>query len=486
MDASEMEDLGQQQPAASYSNQLDAPWLDEDYLQNVSFEDYEAASYTFGAEAALLEEIDVEALLVDDRGCTTTAIPAHGIGLDNSGQVLHSDPAIPMSLPFLIDGLNTPVRRRLFAHFSQKTAWVLTASGLGYNPFMETYIPQSLHDITLLESLLCLAASHLSRMQASLDREVENEKKTLLEAAEDRQETQLGALALEQNDDQTLSRKSLLVSLLLLCVYEISEGAGDICWRIRLDSARRLLRPTQALSIDLTDDNFLLEFFIYHEALATATAPSIHIVPECNEEFWVSLSSSRQSNSTHMVGAYDGLLRMVTKLSNLQDRISTSGQLDGMLIGEANDLWIELDRWQPSECDTDPADSSGRQSLCQAYQSALFVWLFALMYPDRITSDRLQQAVEHGIGHLCKMQTQGGLSVSLFPAFVLGFACIRSKTREQASGIFQKLLGFSSFGNVRLAWDMLQRWWADYDSGVCEVWNWKRYLESHETSLPLT
>jgi len=79
-------------------------------------------------------------------------------------------------------------------------------------------------------------------MQASLDREVEHEKKMLLEAAEDRQETQLGEMALEQDDDQTSSRRSLLVSLLLLCVYEISEGAGDICWRIRLDSARRLLR----------------------------------------------------------------------------------------------------------------------------------------------------------------------------------------------------------------------------------------------------
>ena len=250
--------------------------------------------------------------------------------------------------------------------------------------------------------------------------------------------------------------------------------------------ATNIRRPTRALSIHLTADNFLLEFFIYHDALATATAPSTHNVPECNEEFWASLSASRQSNSTHMVGAYDGLLRMVTKLSNLQDRISTSEQLDGMLIGEANDLWIELDQWQPSECDTDPADSSGRQSLCQAYQSALFVWLFALMYPNRITSDRLQQAVEHGIGHLCRMQTPGVLSVSLFPAFVLGFACVHMETREQTSGIFQKLLGFSSFGNVRLAWDMLQRWWADYDSGVCEVWNWKRYLESHETSLPLT
>ncbi|KAK5728134.1 hypothetical protein LTR17_012142 [Elasticomyces elasticus] len=485
MDAPGIENLRQKQPAASHSNQLGAPWLDEEYLRNASFEDYEAASYTFGAEAALLEEIDVEPLLVDDRGCTTTEISAHGIRFDN-GQVLHSDPVVPMSLPFLIDGLNTPVRRRLFAHFTQQTAWVLTASDLGYNPFMETYVPQSLHDITLLESLLCLAASHLSRMQASLDREVEVEKKMLLEAAEDRHEMQLGELALEQDDDQTSSRKSLLVSLLLLCVYEISEGAGDICWRIRLDSVRRLLRPTQALSINLTADNFLLEFFIYHDALATATAPSSHIVPECNEVFWVSLSSSRQSNPTHMIGAYDGLLRMVTKLSNLQDRISSSGQLDGMLIGEANDLWVELDQWQPSECDTDLAESGGRQSLCQAYKSALFVWLFALMYPDRITSDRLQQAVEHGIGNLCRMQIPGGLSVSLFPAFVLGFACIHAKTREQTSGIFQKLLGFSSFGNVRLAWDMLQRWWADYDSGACKVWNWKRYLESHETSLPLT
>ncbi|KAK4912207.1 hypothetical protein LTR49_019303 [Elasticomyces elasticus] len=485
MDAPEMENLGQQQSAASHLNQFAAPWLDEDYLQSAFFEDYERASFTFGAEAALLEEIDVESLLVDDRGCSTAAISAQRIGFDNR-QMLHSRSVVPRSLPFLIDGLDTPVRRRLFAHFTQKTAWVLTVSDLGYNPFMETYVPQSLHDLTLLESLLCLAASHLSRMQASLDSEVDTEKRMLLEAAEESQETQLEKLALAQDDDQTSSRKSLLVSLLLLCVYEISEGAGDICWRIRLDSARRLLRPTQALSINLTAEPFLLEFFIYHDALATATAPSTHIVPECNEEFWVSLSSSRQSNSTHMIGAYDGLLRMVTKLSNLQDRISSSGQLDGMLIGEANDLWVELDQWQPSECDDDPAESSGRQPLCQAYQSALFVWLFALMYPDRITSDRLQQAVEHGIGHLSRMQTPGGLTLSLFPAFVLGFACVHTKTREQVSGIFQKLLGFSSFGNVRLAWDMLQRWWADYDSGACELWNWKRYLESQETSLPLT
>jgi len=110
-----MEDPGQQQPAASHLNQLGAPWLDEDYLQNASFEDYEAASYTFGAEAAPVEEIDVESFLAGDRGCAIAASPAHEV-MSNSRQVLHSDLAVPRSLPFLIDGLDTPVRRRLFAH----------------------------------------------------------------------------------------------------------------------------------------------------------------------------------------------------------------------------------------------------------------------------------------------------------------------------------------------------------------------------------
>ncbi|KAI1613611.1 fungal-specific transcription factor domain-containing protein [Exophiala viscosa] len=267
--------------------------------------------------------------------------------------------SIPQSLPNLIDGLESPIRRQLFTHFTKVTSLVLTTSSGEENPFLTTVVPRSLHDSMIREAILCVAASHLTNLTGKVDLVVTSEKKTTLETAETEQVARLAALkkpvALQKESD----REAILISALLLCLYEISEGTGDVCWRIRLDTARSLVQSELLTLVRSTDSRntsnpsisqFSLEYYMYHDVLARATDPFQQTIFEPSSD---TISPSMHTSNSHMIGVYDGLLRMVAKVSALQNKVTEVGRIDGMLICEAMDLWTELERWQPKISSTE-------------------------------------------------------------------------------------------------------------------------------------
>ncbi|EXJ84057.1 hypothetical protein A1O3_04724 [Capronia epimyces CBS 606.96] len=410
-------------------------------------------------------------------------------------------PTIPRGLPFLIEGLDSPVRQRLFKHFTDTTSWVLTTSTTENNPFLNKIVPRSLHDPMIREALLCISASHLTKLQDNQDVDMEAEKRRTLEAAEQEQVARLELLKTAKHPHPTgtspkrpdLDLEAMLIAALLLCLYEVSEGTGDICWRIRLDTARHLINSDVQSLNELAIDQFLLEFFWYHDVLARVTDPGPTRQPLDAgwDDLFSSLTLTSSSGRTpapesHTIGAYDGLLHMVAKLSALQQKIhDADGALDGMLIAEAIELWSELDRWQPN-IPTGHDDPKQERLVCSAYISALFVWLFALVYPTDITNPRVQQVVRDGLAHLGQINYLRNMAVLLFPVFVLGFACVDRDTRAQIESHFQQLIAFSGFGNVRLARDVVRQWWFDYDSGNGHSWSWRQRMELYGTTLPLT
>ena len=64
-------------------------------------------------------------------------------------------------LPFLLANVNTPAERRLFFHFTTLTSRVLTLSNGKNNPLTSIVVPLAAKDQTVMQSLLCLASSHL-------------------------------------------------------------------------------------------------------------------------------------------------------------------------------------------------------------------------------------------------------------------------------------------------------------------------------------
>jgi hypothetical protein len=152
---------------------------------------------------------------------------------------------LPRGLPFLIDGLESPLRRRLFKHFTETTSGLLTTSNAENNPILTKIVPRSLHDPLIREALLCISASHLMKLKDTKDGDLETEKRKMLAIAEKEQVARLEVL-----DKRVIaSRKqphddweAMLIASLLLCLYEVTEGTGDICWRIRLETARHIVK----------------------------------------------------------------------------------------------------------------------------------------------------------------------------------------------------------------------------------------------------
>lgn len=149
---------------------------------------------------------------------------------------------VQTEMPFLIDGLDSPIRRKLFMHFTRITSFVLTTSGAESNPFLVNIVPRSLHEPMIREALLCLAASHLSKLQSWQEISVEAEKKKCLEASEKEQVTRLALITTNSSPDIDADRETVTIAAILLFLYEISEGAGDACWRIRFDTLRQLIQ----------------------------------------------------------------------------------------------------------------------------------------------------------------------------------------------------------------------------------------------------
>ncbi len=239
-------------------------------------------------------------------------------------------------------------------------------------------------------------------------------------------------------------------------------------------------------------DHFLLEFFWYHDVLARATDPLRQPLDSKWDDIFASLTSSSSAGhhtESHMIGAYNGLLGMVAKLSAFQQKIyDAQGQVNGLLISEAMDLWTELDQWQRSSSSDAAHDDDPKQErfVCSAYICALFVWLFALIYPTNISDDKVQQVVREGLRNLGQITNVRSTAVLLFPVFVFGFAAVEDDTRDEISAQFRKIIAFSGFGNARLARDVVRQWWTDYDSGKCTSLSWTQRMEHYDTSVILT
>jgi hypothetical protein len=81
-------------------------------------------------------------------------------------EVLTEPVFIPNQLPFLIPGVESSLHQRLFYHYSRNLSKVPTITVGDSNAMNRVVIPLALRDRTLMDTILCLAGSHLLRQQA--------------------------------------------------------------------------------------------------------------------------------------------------------------------------------------------------------------------------------------------------------------------------------------------------------------------------------
>jgi hypothetical protein len=449
---------------------LDDPIFESNYLDNALVPTNGSA----GATTRSIQRNAPSAVLPSQSNGAKDYFPFHSI--PQNGKL--------NDLPFLLANVNTPAERRLFFHFTTLTSRVLTLSNGKNNPLTSIVVPLAAKDQTVMQSLLCLASSHLVSISTDGNtQDVKLEKDRLHALATRTQTLRVQALKQPGRPRSSQELEAVLTSALLLCLYEICEGSGDATWRLHLATARRLIswivsqstgddaeRNDTEIDSSIVEpirlskvNRFLLEFFIYHDTLAALTVTSC--TPLLPSRMY---HESSEVPDAYVVGVNNGLCDLITRIAELRSRIViVSGGPDGELLCEAVAIWDDLASWEPKSPDAE------QRLIGSLYQWALFIWLYCIVHPDGIADEKLQTAVKSAIGDLEQIDTASGvLSCLLFPLFIIGTASIENADRIMVKTHFQNLKAWSGLGNVKVAQQIVQRIWTSHDDNIPRSWDW--------------
>lgn len=415
--------------------------------------------------------------------------------------------------------LETPKEGIFLYHLINSTAKLLALSSKqdedGPGPIISTIISIGTNDPMVFKALLCLGASHLIQYTAdspsSLNEEsiaeLKEEKLRLLREAEQLQSSRLQTLTEAAN--KKAEYDALIASHLVLFIYEFSEGTGDSSWLSRLDGARRVvsiaweehqgqfededeesssedeeewLDRGQLESLDI--DNCIMQFFIYHDVLTRVTAQKpqsslLNRVPPKD-------ATPKINRPEDMFGVYNGLIDIILRIAVLRTEANAVSILPGSVISEAVEIWQDIDNWDLHYAPGNEPSSDYRH-MCEAYISASFIWLFSIIYPDRIADEKVQAMAQTGLEALSSIEAPGILTYGLFPVFVIGTACIHEHTREMVDKQLDRIESICWFRNVMLCRDVIRGAWRVSDSeGDGHGWDWIRLMEEQSVSLPIT
>ncbi|KAH6674295.1 fungal-specific transcription factor domain-containing protein [Halenospora varia] len=393
---------------------------------------------------------------------------------------------IPAGLPFPILGLETELHQRLFCHFTRVLSHLLTTSVGNSNPMTTVVVPLAMTDRTVMDALLSLAGSHLSKPLPGDDSNLASETRRLHQASLQTQPIRVEALkkAPIANGYGLPGQDAIFATSTLLWLFEICEGTGDDSWRQHLDTAGDILmagarfQDNERENTIVTEINpFLLQFFNYHETIATLTSTTTLARPRFET------NSASPDHDPFMIGVQDGLQDFMDRISSLRDQANASIESpDGNVVSAAVAIWQDLKEWKPAV-----AFSPECNLTTQFYQRALWIWLFSIVYPEQQSAGAVQTIVKQTVAGMTKIKHGDSvMACLLFPLFVVGTAAIHRDDRMAISAQFQKLRNWSSLGNIDLSQQLVKEMWEDHDQGLRRSWDWVNKLKTHGKSLLVT
>ena len=153
-----------------------------------------------------------------------------------------------------------------------------------------------------------------------------------------------------------------------------------------------------------------MEYFIYHDSLATVTLPSS---PPPKLRFQGSARYPHHDPS--MIGVNDGLCDFVTKISAIRAEVDASPRkLDGIVVQKALPIFLDITKWQ--------INGISRQCrlIAKFYQWALWIWLYSIVYPHEKGNEKVQKMVKGMTVGMNDIESgHGVMSCLLFPLFVM-------------------------------------------------------------------
>ncbi|KAG4440518.1 hypothetical protein IFR05_003988 [Cadophora sp. M221] len=403
--------------------------------------------------------------------------------------------SLSFELQHIIIGVDTPLERRLFDHFTSSTSTILTTFSGPANPFNSIVLPLAVRDETLMKLLLSLSGSQLlRRYPAGSDPELEKATTRLHQQAQKDQYQRgqdLEARFLDHPSEYTdRDLEVIFARFLVLCLYEICEGSGDGSGNEHVASAGRILTlastpPKDSVGPPPLHGNlrakihpFLLEFYLYHVTLAAVTAPFMPIDMPQYDHITHLLGQDK-----YVVGVQDGLIKFIARISALRSYADNSdGDLDQYIVETAVQIFKDLEAWEPQA-----TSSRSEYLIASFYKMALFIWLFSIIYPDQKAHRKVQDNVRHIVTEMCEIRSGDGvMACMLFPLFVAGTAAVNKEDKSLIMLHFETLKKWSALGNIDLALKAVKKIWELHEAGVKNSWNWVKQLKISKMSLLVT
>ncbi|KAF2147040.1 uncharacterized protein K452DRAFT_217786 [Aplosporella prunicola CBS 121167] len=377
----------------------------------------------------------------------------------------------PRDLPLLIEGVECDLDRHFLNHFHYNVSRVLSLFTDQQNPFKELLLPMAMRHKGLMHSLLCLSGSHLASREAN-------------EAFEDRQHHHFQAAVTNLTADKGMQRHiagdetaiiedPTVAQTLVLCLKSICAGEVNGSYRPHMDAARHLIRTQHSPNEEF--QNFLVEFFIYHDVANSVTSldrKSILMM----EDFQLPQFMIQPAAAT-LLGVVDGLFGYISKIRQLRDRIRYRRQnnlkphVDYEILSDAQIIDSALRSWV---CAQEP--DSPRWIASMLYRQCTWLYLHRTILPST-PNENLRLGVNEGLEYLQLLPHDSYTqSILLMPLFLLGCSAFDEEQRPAIIDAFDGLQNYSALGNIKYAREIVETVWRMMDAGDEESWDWETII----------
>ncbi|KAJ6167033.1 hypothetical protein N7470_002480 [Penicillium chermesinum] len=397
--------------------------------------------------------------------------------------------AVPRSLPFLIDGIETEIDRRFLDHFVYGFSRVLTLINDDSNPFKEILLPMATQHRGLMHSLMCLSGSHLSgldpepqlkeRKYYHFHRAIQDLKDNITASSS----SASAAQGTEDEEQKLLVEDPIIASTIALSLNTICEGETNGEYRPHMDAARYLLVSQQPRNEKFRQ--FIVEFFQYHDVSNALT--SLDRRPALLQSGMHLPDFVPGARAGMFVGVFDGLFNYISQITQLRDRIRerfNSGYepaVDYQTLSEAVQVDTAIRNWKTSH---EPETSNW--CLAQLYRQTTWVYLYRTIRPSR-PSDKIAQVVDDGLAYLDRLpEDAGAYSIVLMPLFLLGCSAFNTHQRERIQRGFDSLKAYSNLRNIEPAFKVVSRVWEVMDTKMEDSWDWEKIIHDMNMDFLIT
>jgi hypothetical protein len=376
-------------------------------------------------------------------------------------------------LPPLINGVETDTDRHFLDHFNFTISRILSLFTDEQNPFKELLLPMAIRHRGLMHSLLCLSGSHLTARQDPpnelyVTRRLYHFQQALSNLRTDRQ---LAASA--SGDASQPIDDPIVAQTIVLCLNSIVNGEVKGEYRPHLDAAKHLIQTQCSPNQDF--QNFLVEFFLYHDVSNSITSIDRRSVLMMEDfklpDFMI------QPEAGALLGVVDGLFGFISKIRQIRDRIrerrahQLKPLVDYSILSDAGAIDTGLRSWECAQ----PENTARYVASC-LYQQTTYIYLHRTIMPSQ-ASPNLRTAVDKGLEFLRQLPEDSSTqSILLMPVFLLGCAAFEQYQRPDIEKAFDALQAYSNLGNIKYTRIIVEKVWEMMDSGNEESWDWESII----------